>query len=48
MRRSTPFTELLDEDAPLMKTGFEIAAIMAAMAVAASVCSGIVTLALMA
>jgi hypothetical protein len=48
MRRATPFPEALDDDASVVETGFEIAVIMAAMTVAASVCSGIVTLAWMA
>ena len=48
MQHSAPFTEPLDDDASVVETGFEIALIMAAMTVAASVCSGIVTLAWMA
>ena len=47
MRRFTPLTEPLDDDASAVAAGFEIAVIMAAMTVAAGVCSGIVTLALM-
>ena len=48
MQHSTPFTKALDDDASVVETGFAIAVIMAAITVAASVCSGIVTLALMA
>ena len=46
MRHSV--TEPLDEDSTAVETGFGIAVIMAAMVMAASVCSGLVTLALMA
>ena len=48
MWRSTPFPEALDDHASVVETGVEIAVIMAAMTVAASVCSAILTLALMA
>ena len=50
MRHATPMTEPLDalDDDAVIGAGFEIAAIMASMTIAASVCSGIITLALIA
>ncbi len=48
MRRFIPFTEPLDDNASGVGAGFEIAVIMAAMTLAAGVCSGSITLALMA
>ena len=47
MRRSTPLTEPFRIQSSVVEDALGIALIMAAMTVAASVCSGIVTLALM-